>query len=432
MKKYLLLISACILSLGLNAQGISGSSYTFTIEDCISYALDKNYNKQQLKLSEESKEASLSQAKSERLPSLNATVSENFKNTKSDHSWNGSYGISTDVTLFQGGAINNTIEQSKLEVEQAAYQTAQYENDLTIQILQSFISILGNDELLKYQQAVIKTSKEQLNQGKEQFKVGQILESDYLMLEAQYANDLNSIVDTEIARNNNLITLKGLLSMEPSADLQIIHPDTSAIDRVTVLPNQEYVVERTMAYLPDLKVSQYNVAIATLGIKQSQSSYYPTISLGASIGTGHTKDYSNFGTQLSDQLNEQVGLTLSIPIFNKNRTKTNVAKSRIALKQAELDKLQTELTVKQSITQEYQNLVSALNKYNVTDIRQNAYKKTFEAYSAQFNVGSITVVDLLQQQNNYISALNDYIQSKYSFILLRKVLDVYMGEQVSM
>lgn len=109
-----------------------------------------------------------------------------------------------------------------------------------------------------------------------------------------------------------------------------------------------------------------------------------------------------------------------------------MAKSRITLKQTELEKKQTELTVKQNITQEYHNVVSTLNKYNVANIRQNAYFKTFEAYSALFNVGSITAVDLFQQQNNYISALNDYIQSKYSFILLRKVLDVYMGEQISM
>ena len=432
MKKYLLLISICLFTVGLKAQEKSESSYRFTLEDCVSYALDKNYNRQSLKLGEESMAESYAQSKSERLPSLSASASENFKNTKNDHSWNGSYGISTDITLFQGGSINHNIEQNKLQMEQASYQTTQYENDLTIQILQSFISILGNEELMKYQEAVVKTSEEQLSQGREQFKVGQILESDYLMLEAQHANDLNNIVETRISRSNNLITLKGLLSMDPEVDLQIVHPDTSVISRLAVLPAQTYVVERTMAYLPDLKVSQYNVDIATVGIKQSKSSYYPTISLGASVGTGHVNNYSNFGTQLSDQLNEQVGVTVSIPIFNKNRTKTNVAKSRIALKQAELDKKQTELTVKQNISQEYQNVVSAYNKYNVADIRQNAYLKTFEAYSAQFNLGAITAVDLLQQQNNYISALNDYIQGKYNFILSRKVLDVYMGEQVSM
>lgn len=135
------------------------------------------------------------------------------------------------------------------------------------------------------------------------------------MLEAQYANDLNNIVDTEISRDNNLITLKGLLSLNPTVDLQVIHPDTSVINRLTMLPEQDYVIDRTLTYLPDLKVSRYDVDIATVGVKQSKSSYYPTISVGASIGTGHTNTYSNFNTRLSDQLNEQIGLTVSIPIL---------------------------------------------------------------------------------------------------------------------
>jgi outer membrane protein TolC len=50
----------------------------------------------------------------------------------------------------------------------------------------------------------------------------------------------------------------------------------------------------------------------------------------------------------------------------------------------------------------------------------------------KFEQGAITAVELLQQQNNYISAMNDYVQSKYGFMLKRKVLDVYMGEPVRM
>jgi hypothetical protein len=111
-----------------------------------------------------------------------------------------------------------------------------------------------------------------------------------------------------------------------------------------------------------------------------------------------------------------------IPIFNKNRTKTNVTRSKISLQQAELTQMETELNIRQTIMQQYQNVVSAYNKYKVTDIRQNAYSKSFDAFRAQFNAGSITPVELLQQQNNYISALNDYIQNKYGFMLKRKIL----------
>ncbi len=433
MKRLFFFFIASLLSLGMvTAQGTS-TAHRFTLEDCLNYAMGNSYNRQSMKLSEDAQESAYQQSKMERLPSLNASLNESFTNSKSNSaSWNGTYGLNTELPVYQGGSIRNTIEQSKLKTEQSSYQTSQYDNQLTIQILQAFLAVLGNEELLKYQDAVVKSSEEQVKQGKEQYRAGTILESDYLLLEAQYANDKNNITDTRIAREKSLLTLKSLLSMRPDVQLQIIYPDTSALVRMSVMPQMDHVMERTLATLPDLKISQYDVDIATNSVKLARSGYYPTVSLYGSVGTGQTNDYSNFGTQLSDHRNEQVGVRLSVPIFNNNRTKAQVTQSRIALQQAELNKKQTELDVLQNVTTEYQDVVSAFNKYQTTTILQNAYLKTFEAYSVQFNAGSITAVDLLQQQNNYISALNDYIQSKYGFMLKRKILDVYMGIPISM
>ena len=434
MKKIILSLIISILAIvAANVQNTNSGSYQFTLEDCLEYALDNNYNRQSLKLSEEASQDTYEQSKKEWLPSLNASLSESLSNSKgSSPSWNGNYGVNASMSLYKGGSIDNTIEQNKLRAQQSAHQSSQYENNLTIQILQAFLSVLGSEELLKYQDAVVKTSEEQWKQGLVQFKAGKILESDYLLLEAQWANDKNNISDTKISRDNSLLVLKGLLSMSPNSDLQIIYPDTSTIVNMSVLPLLNHVLERTVETLPDIKISKTNVDIAQIGIKLSEAAYRPTVSLNGSIGTGHSIDYNNFGTQLSDRLNEQIGLTVSIPIYNNSRTKSKVSQSKIALKQAELDKKQTELDVVQNVATEYQNVVSAYNKFQTANIRQNAYLKTFEAYSAQFNAGAITAVDLLQQQNNYISALNDFIQSKYSFMLKRKILDIYMGEKVTM
>ena len=429
MKKYLLFMMFVLFTVMAAAQE-TPAKFVFTLEQCLQYALDKNYNRQSLKLTEESYQAAYQQSKNERLPSVNASLSETFTNSNAGgSSVSGNYGVNASVPVYQGGTLTNNIEQSRLQKEQATYQTSQFDNELVIQILQSFLSVLGNEELLKYQSSVVEASREQVQQGREQYRLGTILESDFLLLEAQYANDLNNIVDTEIARNNSLLTLKSLLSMNPAADLQIVYPDVSAIAGMSLIPAQEEVTEKTLANLPDMKIKQYNVDIANVGVLLARAGYYPTVSIGAGLGTGHT-DFSNFGTQINDRFSEQIGVTVNIPVFNKNRTKTNVTRSLITLQQAELAQKQTELTIRQTVIQEYQNVVSAYNKYKVTDIRQNAYSKSFEAYRAQFNAGAITPVELLQQQNNYISALNDYIQSKYGYMLKRKILDVYMGEIV--
>jgi outer membrane protein len=407
-------------------------TYRFTLEDCLDYAFVNNYNLQSLKLTEDAREEAYQQSKKERLPGVSASASENLNNSKDvDASVSGSVGLSVSMTLYQGGTISNTIEENKLRKEQSVYQTLQYNNALTIQILQAFLTVLGNEELLKYQQAVIEASEEQFRQGGDRFKFGQILESDYLLLEAQLANDKNNVLDTQISRDNSLLALKNLLAMPASADLQVLSPDTAAIQAMGLLPPVNDVVQQTFQTLPDLKISQYNIDLAKTGVKLSKAGYLPSVSLHGSVGTGHT-GFAGTRTQLADRLNEQVGVSLSIPIYDNHRTKSKVRQSNIALQQAELDRKQSELDIEQTVVSEYQSVISAFNKYQTTDIRQNAYSKTFDVYRAQFGEGAITAVDLLQQQNNYISALNDYIQSKYEFILKRKILDVYMGNQVTM
>lgn len=431
MKKIVLSVIIGMAAGTATAQNAVPASYLFSLEDCLNYAFGNNYNIQTLQLSEEGMEDAYRQSKMERLPSVSASLSETLSHSKNnDASFGGSYGLNTNMVLYQGGNITHTIEQNKLRMEQSSYQTDQYKNTLTIQILQAFLTVLGNEELLKYQEVVVKASEEQLKQGKEQFQFGKILESDYLLLDAQYANDQNNILDTRISRDNSLLTLKSLLSMPAMTELRIVYPDTTSIKDMGVLPSVDKVMEHTFYTLPDLKISQYNIDLAQIGLKMSKANYLPTLSLHGSISAGHT-DFGNFGSQLS-RLNEQVGISLSVPIYDNSRTKSKVTQSRIALQQAELDKKQSELDIQQTVVTEYQSVVSAYNKFQTTNIRQNAYSKTFDVYRAQFNMGAITAVDLLQQQNNYISALNDYIQSKYEFILKRKILDVYMGIQIKM
>lgn len=432
MRKNLLTLLLCMVFVTAKGQEAQAPVYSMTLQDCLQFALKNNYSRQSSALGAESKELGYEQSKQERLPNLSASVSESVSHSTGESaSYSGNYGVSTSVTLYNGGSINNSIEQSRLQSEQAVFQLAQYDNDLAIQIIETFLSALGNEDLLKYQRAVLKASEEQVRRGNELFKEGDILESDKLMFEAQYASDLNNITNTEIARDNNLLTLKSLLSLDPLAEISIIAPDTTAMIQMGMIPSQDFVLERGMETMPELAISEYNVNIAKSALNISKAGYYPTVSLSGSLGSGH-RDFSDYGGQLSDRFNQQIGVSVSIPIFSKGRNKTQVAQNKISLQQAELDHMQTELSTRQTLVQEYQYLIAAQSQYNAAAISENAYRKSYNASQAQFEEGLLTPVELLQQQNNYINAMNNFIQSKYTFFLRRKVLDVYMGFEVKM
>ena len=401
-------------------------SLKFTLEECLEYAFSNSYERQSMELSNKSQQLSYKQSKEQRLPSVNASLGESFSNNSSGANFSGNIGINAGMPIYQGGQINATIEQEQLSCEQSEIELQRYDDDLSIQILQSFLTILGNQELLNYQKSVLNSSREAMKQGKRKYEVGAILESDYLLLAAQYASDTNNIVDTQMDIENNMINLKVLLSMDPMQELEIVSPDTAIINSLVSFPSLEESVAQSIAYSPNLKISNYNIEIAKQSLRIAKANYYPTVNLSAGVNTGH-HNYNNMGEQLANQLSEQIGISVNIPIYNRGASKLRVKQSEIALEQTQLSYEQNLLSIRQNIVQEYQNMISSYNKYNVSKQTKEAYLKSFEVYSVQFQYGSITAVELLQQQNSYLNALNNFIQNKYSFILQRKILDVYMG-----
>ena len=397
------------------------------------FAFANSYDRQSLGLTGESLEATYEQSKQQRLPNLSASFGENFNNNENGWGVSGSVGVGSSVTIYQGGNISNTIEQNRLNVERNEVRLEQYDNQLTTQILQSFLTILGNQEMLKYQLEVLNTSREQLKQGRVKHMVGTILESDLLLLEAQYYSDSNNVVDTRIKIENNLLDLKVKLSMEPTDDLEIVSPDTDNLDDLRAsLPTEDEAVSIAMEYLPDLRLGDYDIRLAAKSVDLARGNYSPSISANANVGMGVLSFDSDGNNSWYGKPSESVGVSMSIPIYSRGATKANVKKSQIALQQAQLDYEQTQLSVRQTVVQAYRDVVAAYNAYKVSQVRENAYGKSYDAYNIQYQYGSITTVELLQQQDNYLNALNVFIQNKYSLVMKRKILDIYMGKKITL
>ena len=425
MKKIILFVFI-VSSFVLRAQN-DAQTLRFTLEECLEYAFSNSYNRQSMELSNKSQQLAYEQSKEQRLPSVNASLSESLSNSNYSSNFSGNVGVNAGMSIYQGGQINANIKKEELATEQSSLEITRYDDELSIQILQSFLTILGNEELLNYQKSVLNSSREAMKQGKRKYEVGSIIESDYLLLVAQYASDTNNIVDTQIEIENNLMNLKVLLSMDPMKNLQIVSPDTAIMEKLSVFPTLEEAVEQSLAYSPELKISNYDIDIAKQSLRIARANYYPSVNLSAGISTGHY-NFTNVGRQFGDRLSEQVGISVSVPIYSRGTTKLRVKQSEIALEQSQLSHEQNVLSTRQTIVQEYKSMISTYNKYNVSKQTKDAYLKSFESYNIQFQYGSITAVELLQQQNSYLNALNNFIQNKYSFILQRKILDIYMGK----
>ena len=442
MKKGVTIGLAILLSvLQLSAQQENTTNHnsvpiSLTLEECLRYAEEHNFTLQNAGLNVTSSEIALRQAKENIAPTVSASASQGFNanNYQKSIGWNGNYGINAGMTLFSGLYNYNNIKKSKIQVEQSDLELEQSRNRVRVSIIQAFLAIMMNQDLLSYQEEVLKSSREQMEQGEQQFRVGQILESDFKMLQAQYTSDLYNIENTKINIQNNFLALKNLLSIAPGDELSIVRPDSATLFRNLEVPELQEMLDKSRAYLPQLKISENEVTSAEYDVKLQKSSYYPSLSLSAGVSTGYTgnnqTDNLGWGTQVWHGLGENVGLNLSIPIYQRSQVRNGVKQAQLRVQQAELSQKEVSYQLDQELQQYYLDVLSAQNDYRVAEARKEAYEANYNAYGYKFKYGSITAVDLIQQQTNYLNQLNQYMQAKYSFVLQRKILDVYMGVPV--
>ncbi len=420
-----------------NSTSTTSNPMRFSLEECIRYAEENNYTLQTYGLNIQSSEINLKQAKENIAPSVSASVSQGLgtNHYQKSVSWNGNYGISAGMTLFNGLSNYNSIKQSKLQVEQSQLQLEQNKNSIKVSLIQAFLNIMMNEDMLEYQQKVLKSSQEQMEQGEQQFRVGKILESEYKMLQAQHTSDLYNIENTKINIQNNYLTLKNLLAIDPAADIRIVRPDSATLFKSLEIPELQELLTRAKNYLPELKIKENAVTDAEYDVKIQKSNFYPSLSLNAGISTGYNgnnlSENLGWGTQLWHGLGENIGLNLSIPIYQRSMVRHNVQLAELRVQQAELSQKETEYQIGRELQQYYLDVLSAQNDYRVAEAQKNAYEANYNAYSFKFKYGSVTAVDLIQQQTNYLNQLNKYMQTKYAFVLERKILDVMMGLPVT-
>ncbi len=413
----------------------SGDTLRLSLKDAILYALSNNYGQQILEIEKKSSSENLLQSKRAILPNLSASLSQSLSNTHDTlygtTSYPGNFNISSEAVIYNGGQIKNSILKGEALLNQADTKLIQAKNQLIIDVIRSFLSVMMNEELQKFQSEIVSISEEQTKIGESQFKAGKILKSDVMILKAQLATDIHKFNESKIERENSLLQLKNLLGATCTTSLEIVNRQTDIdINSISMPPLNEFI-ETTLSWLPDLEISKQKIQLSNLDIKIAKAALSPVVSLSGSLSTGYGSNNTFALNQIGNNLKEQISLTVSIPIWNRGVAKSNIAVSQYRWEQYRIESIEKELSLRMELEQEYFSVVIERSSFETNEIYQEAQKENFNTYRVQYLAGQISTTDLLQQQNNYLNSLNSYLQSKYSYLLNRKVLDVYMGLEIS-
>ncbi|MRG46123.1 TolC family protein [Chitinophaga sp. SYP-B3965] len=410
------------------------------LQDCLDYAIQHNIQLNSLRLSRLSSGQDVLQSQAARLPDLNGSASQNLSGGKVVRSANstpyivgssGNYSLNSNLVIFQGGMLNYDIKQKNLAVQVADLDIAQQVNNITLQITQAFLNILLAKENIVYVKDVVATSEAQVQQGQQRYDAGSIALKDLAQLQSQLANDQYTLVAAENQHRQNKLVLKQLLQLPYTYSMEVSEPDTITTTE-TPYPLRE-AQDVALTSRPEIKSSELGIEIAGLNLAKAKAAYLPTLSAGGSIGSSYARDPDfAYLKQLDNNFYQQIGLTLSVPIFTRRVNKTNVEKSKIEVDQSKLVLQDTKTNLSQAVEQEYINVQNAQAQYDAAVVQLKYAQESYRIAAEQQKVGVANMVEFLQQKNLYIQAFQAYIQAKYTAALTIRIYDFYRGVPVKL
>lgn len=442
----LFIIAVLSSSTGLYAQ----DNKTWSLQDCIDYALEKNIQLQQNKLSLEEADVDVKTAKASLFPSLSFSTGHNLVNrpyqetsatvsgteiitSDNNNTYNGSYSLSAQWTLWNGGQRLNNIKQQKTNKEIAGLSVAETENMLQEEITKLFVQILYANESVEINKNTLEVSEATYKRAVELFNEGSLSKSDVAQLEAQASNDKYQLVTAESTLRNYKLQLKQLLELEGTTEMVLDMPELKDEDVMAVLPNQIDVYNTALTSRPEIQSSKLSIDNAKLGIKTAKAGYLPTISLSASTSSmTNNSSTNNWAEQMKYGWNNMIGINLSIPIFNNRQTKSAVQKAQITYSSSQLDLINKQKELYSTIESLWLDALNAQQQYEAANSKLQSCQTSFDIVNEQFNLGIKNTVELLTEKNNLLSAQQQRVQAKYMAILDRALLDFYAGNDIKL
>jgi len=420
----------------------------WTLQECIDFAISNNIQIKQQELSIESSEIELNTSKNSRLPSLSAGASQNLNFGRSQSMATGMYeqntsastglSLSSSVSIFNGMRISNQIKGDELDLMAATEGLKKAKENLSLNVASYFLDILFKKELLKVAEEQYSLTEKQVERTQAMAKEGAIPASQVYDIKAQLARDDLNITNAKNDLSLSLLNLSQLLNLTDNNGFDITEPRFTMETGNPILHDPSRIYSIALDTKPHIKEAEYKLESSHIDIKLAKSNYWPSISFGASYNNGfnHIFDSSISNINISDQIKnnqrQALGLNLSIPIFNRFQTRNQVRMAQLAADNMTLELDNIKLILYKEIQQAYQSALAAQARYFSTLKAYEAAQESYRYAEERYELQMLSSYDFNEARTKLVTTLSEQLQAKYDFLFRNKILDFYMGEDITL
>lgn len=432
MKKYLSIFCLAALTLSMGQE-------KWDLRECVDYAVQHNLTVNQSKIYYELSTKELELANKQWLPTVNAYL-DNSLTIGSHHplidkayqQYSNSLGLSSSIAIYNGGLIELNKERAELNVQANEMQTASIANDISLMVVNYYLNVMLNRELLQIAQGNLEVSEEQLNRAQILYDGGRISRADLVQAEAAVAQEKKNVSDAQIEVERALFNLSTLLQLPDYRDFDV--EDISLPDDLQFgVFDLDEILQIAYQEQPNVKRAELDVEIATKDIDIAKTSLKPTITGTYNLGTSYA-DYFNKGlvndawlTQWYENIANVFGISVQIPIFDRHQTKLNVEKATINQSLAQNLVEQEKQKLKENIQEAYFHATTSYDAYRAARESVRSSELSTDFAQRSFDAGVLNIYDLQIARNNLMIAKAQMAQAKFNFVFRLKVLDFYAG-----
>ena len=438
-------MAAVLLLTGSPIHGQTAKKWS--LDDCIEYALTHNISLKKKNVARQQAEEDWKQSKADLLPSLSASTSQSMgyrpwvnsgvstvangtvTSSMKKSYYNGSYGINASWTLWNGNQNTNTVHLNKLNAQTAELDSAVTANSIQEQILKLYLQILYLNDAVAVNQNNLATSRKNEERGQELVNVGKMSKADLAQLSAQTAQDEYNVVNAQSILANYKLQLKQLLELTGDMDFDIAVPEHLEQEAMREIPSLQSTYEAALTSRPEIEQQRLAAKSSALNLSIAKAGYLPTVSLSGSLGTSSSSmSDKTWGQQMKTNFDAMAGVSFSVPLYDRRKTKTAVNKARLQIIDSELSMQEQEKQLYSTIEGYWLDALTNQQKYKAASASVSSEEASCELLSEQFRLGLKNIIELMSGKDKLLEAQQNMLQSKYLTIMNIKLLEFY-GKQ---
>lgn len=431
--------SAILLASGIIA---GAQEHEWTLAECIDHALEHNISVRQSTIAVEKQEVALNTAEGKRLPTLSGGARESFSfgrgltedNTYANtNTTSTSFSLGADMTLFNGFRIKNSIELSRLDLESAMNDLSKARDDIRVAVAKAYVQILYDMEIAAVAGSQVEIDSLQVERLREMASQGKSSRAEVSAQEATLAQSRVTLSQAENSLTLALLDLSQLLELPSPVGFTIARPSTEGVrDRLLLTP--EAIYEEAVEIKPVVKSELIRLKSAERNIALAKSSFMPSLSVSGGVGSNYYSSSGRvskgFGTQMTDNFSQSLGISLNIPVFSGFANRNQMRTARLQLDHQKLQLESARKSLFKEIQQAYYNALGARDKYTSSLAAARSAEDAFELARAKYENGKSGITEFNEAKTRYMSAESELVKARYEYLYQSELLDFYRGEDL--